>query len=331
MPHNAVLTTPAYVLSMRASVLAFLAALTVAVPAIAAPSRPERTTTLTFKLVSMNGERHVLSRHVIDPYVYSLSPDHKKFAYISQRAVGEKDAPLVVADVRSAAERVLLDTGWAFSGVSWAPNGRQLAVIGQTTQFDAAVWLVSPDGSINRKLPQASVGLVWSPDSRFLANSRPISVFSLETHETRDLGQGYGPSWSPDGSRIAFTHNSDFYVVSVTTGAVRGLTRGWYPSWSPDGRQIAFIRYVRDAYHLDLWVISTRGGKPRRLAHGLARFSPFLWSPKGQQIVYSKGWGLYVRTLSGHVGRFLAGESGDITPLAWSRDGRRVLYSVLIR
>jgi hypothetical protein len=74
MPHHAVLTSPAYVLGMRASALVLLAALSVAVPATGAPSRPERTAILTFKVVTLNGERRVLSRHAIDPYTYSLSP-----------------------------------------------------------------------------------------------------------------------------------------------------------------------------------------------------------------------------------------------------------------
>jgi Tol biopolymer transport system component len=322
---------------MRASALALLAALTVAVPAIAAPSRPGRTATLTFKLVTMNGKRHVLSRHVIDPYVYSLSPDHTKFAYISQRDNGEKDAPLMVTDVRSPRERVLIDTGWAFSGVSWAPNGRQLAVIGQTNQFDGGVWLVSPDdGNIERKLTAHGVGLLWSPDSTYLAHSRPISVFSLEAEEDRFVSNGHSPQWSPDGGRIAFVHNTPFQgqvigVASVRTGEIRDLVPGQYPTWSPDGRRIAFIRFIGDAYHIDLWVMPSRRGKPRRLARGLTPLTPFVWSPNGRQIAYVRGTTLFVRRLDGRAGRRLAYETAAVMPLAWSRDGRHLLYFTLRR
>jgi Tol biopolymer transport system component len=319
---------------MRASALALLAALSVAVPATSAPSRPERTATLTFKLVTMNGQRRVLSRHAIDPYTYSLSPDHKKLAYIPQRAEGERDAPVMLADVRSPRERVLVDTGCPFLGVSWAPSGRMLAVDTSTGAYcydRAGLWFVNPDGTGFRQVDEGGAPLVWSSDSRFLADSRPISVFSLETHETHVLDEGYGPAWSPNGSEIAYTHNAGMYVASVATGEVRGLTRGWKPSWSPDGRRIAFIRYVRDANHLHMWVMSSRGGKPRRLARGLAPFAPLVWSPKGRQLAYVKGRSLFARTLSGRGRRLLTSEDGDITPLAWSRDGGRVLYYTLTR
>jgi Tol biopolymer transport system component len=235
--------------------------------------------------------------------------------------------------VRTPRDRVLADSGWQFLGVSWAPNGRWLALHGYTT--DPGLWLVNPDGSVFRKVRAPSAPLVWSPDSRFLAGYRPISIFSLETDEERILSNGHSPQWSSDGGRIAFVHNTPFDnqvigVASVRTGAIRNLVRGSYPVWSPDGSRIAFIRYVQDAYHLDLWVTSSRERNPRRLARGLARFAPVLWSPNGKQIAYVRGRVLFVRKLSGRVGRNLAYEYGaEITPLAWSRDGRRILYFTL--
>jgi WD40-like Beta Propeller Repeat len=328
---------------MRASVIALLAVLSVALPATAAQSHGERSPMLTFKVVTLNGERRVLSRHATDPYTYSLSPDHKELAYIAQRNAGERNAPVMVASVRSPGERVLADTGCPFYGVSWAPNGRHLALDASAGAYCywAGLWFVHPDGSGFHQVRERGAPLVWSPDSRFLAGSRPISVFSLETGEERVLSQGHSPSWSPDGTRIAFVRNSVIGVIDLPSlgGAPRVIgrrheswTRGSYPSWSPDGSRIAFIRFHGDAYHLGLWVAPSGGGKPRRLARGLAPTTPFIWSPRGRQIVYVRGRTLFVRKLSGREGRNLAYERGaDTTPLAWSRDGRRILYFTLKR
>ena len=322
MPHHVALTTRAYVPSMRASAIVLIVALTVAVPAVGAPSRPERTATLTFKVVTLNGERQVLSRHDIDPYSFALSPDHRQFAYVPQTCSGCRATPLLMADVRGSGERVFVDRGGIY-GISWAPSGQELAVDWHGT------WLVNRDGSNFRQVSRSRY-LSWSPDSTSLASSRPIGVLSLETGAERSLSPGFGPAWSPDGTQIAFTKPPLIKVVSTRTGEVRELTRGADPTWSPDGRRIAFIRYVRDAYHLDLWEIASQGGKPRSLARGLARFAPILWSPKGKQIAYVRRRTLFVRKLSGRVGRNLAYEYGaDVTPLAWSRDGRRILYFTL--
>jgi WD40-like Beta Propeller Repeat len=323
---------------MRAALSAFLALICVAAFATGAGGRSTRAPSLKFKEVTLDGKRRVLSTHAIDPYTYSLSPDHRQFAYIPQRCSGCRGpTALMVANVRSPLERALVDTGCAFSGVSWAPNGRVLAMdtFAGAYCYGAGLWFVNPDGSDFRQVLERGAPLVWSPDSRFLASRRPISVFSLETHEWSDVGQGHTPSWSPDGREIAYTHNDVIVATAVHPGdnaCAQSGTRGSYPSWSPDGRRIAFIRYVGDAYHLGLWVGSCRGGKPRRLARGLAPTTPFVWSPKGRQIAYVRGATLFARRLDGRKGRFLAYEKGAaITPLAWSRDGRRVLYFTLVR
>lgn len=320
---------------MRLALSALLALVFVVAAATDAGGGSVRAPSLTFKEVTLDGKRRVLSVHAIDPYTYSLSPNHKQLAFIPRQCVGCRDAPAIVADVRSPNERVLADTGCPFLGVSWAPNGRQLALDTSSGAYCywAGLWFVNPDGSGFRQVLERGAPLVWSPDSRFLADSHPISVFSLDTHEVSVVGQGYGPSWSPDGREIAYTHNDLLVATAVHPGddacAQSGI-RGSDPSWSPDGRRLAFIRRS-DAYSLTLWVGSCRGGKPRRLARGLAPTTPFVWSPGGQRIAYVRGTTLFVRRLSGRQGRNVAYEKGAVTPLAWSRDGRRLLYFTLIR
>src|SRR5688572_33143519 len=48
------------------------------------------------------------------------------------------------------------------------------------------------------------------------------------------------PSWSPDGTRIAFSRRSatarDLYIVNANgSGTTLLATNGRYPTWSPDG------------------------------------------------------------------------------------------------
>jgi hypothetical protein len=76
---------------------------------------------------------------------------------------------------------------------------------------------------------------------------------------------GYGPSWSPHGTKLAFARRRhgqvNIYVIRRTGRGLRQITRrgGYAPAWSPDGRWIAFIR------NGDVHVIRTSGRDRRRL------------------------------------------------------------------
>src|SRR5262249_29877398 len=91
------------------------------------------------------------------------------------------------------------------------------------------------------------------------------------------------PSWSPDGSRIAFTRFSSaaalgtsagaVYLVSAIGGSERRL--GNFPagfsqlSWSPDGRFVAASRARREEEHAPeasgIYLLHADGGEPRSL------------------------------------------------------------------
>jgi len=66
----------------------------------------------------------------------------------------------------------------------------------------------------------------------------------------RLIPKGFHPSWSPDGTELAYSHGlllaSGVAVLSMDTGRVELLTTsGRNPQWSPDGHTIAFERNRR--------------------------------------------------------------------------------------
>ena len=65
---------------------------------------------------------------------------------------------------------------------------------------------------------------------------------------TNNAANDYFPSWSPDGTKIAFgtdrDGNYEIYVMNVDGSNLINLTNNaatdYYPSWSPEGTKIAF-------------------------------------------------------------------------------------------
>ena len=66
---------------------------------------------------------------------------------------------------------------------------------------------------------------------------------------TSNSSGDYQPAWSPDGSRIAFSHgvsatSREIYFVSIDGSSIVPFTTSSGsasdPSWSPDGRNLVF-------------------------------------------------------------------------------------------
>ena len=115
----------------------------------------------------------------------------------------------------------------------------------------------------------------WAP-----SQPPPLIVVPL----TNDQGNQQGPSFSPDGTRVAYSWNGekkdnfDIYIKLVAGGPSRRLTADpaddLSPTWSPDGNWISFGRGGFT------YLVSPEGGAERRLGAG----TPFSWTPDGKSL-----------------------------------------------
>lgn len=164
----------------------------------------------------------------------------------------------------------------------------------------------------------------------YLLNINTGSVIAL----TQNSSEDWSPSWSPDGSKLAFssTRNEgwNIYVMRVKNRKVIQLTNGGEdrrPSWSPDGKQIAFTS-ARDG-NSEIYVMNANGSNPRNVTNHQARDDRPQWSPDGERIAFSSNrdgdWDIYIlNVMTGEVEKLIESEVQDF-PGAWSKDGEGIL------
>jgi Tol biopolymer transport system component len=158
-------------------------------------------------------------------------------------------------------------------------------------------------------------------------------------------------SWSPDGTRLAFTLGSALYVHDSRDGTQRRLPTevdvdgGSRPAWSPDGQELAFasvhtediVEGVQAAGSTssktasspsDLYRIHVDSGALRKLTTGRQTKDP-AWEP-GSQIVYSglvQGrWELFVVDPDGSERQLTDGAAAMNRRPFWSPDGTEIAF-----
>ena len=213
------------------------------------------------------------------------------------------------------------DLSWPAWSPSDAPNGAMITFdlvngLGRDIYVMNADGSLFPDGEERKNLTNSASTTntisSWSPDGTQIAFATArdgdfeIYVMDLVVDAsgfpqgvnvqnlTNNAALDSEPSWSPDGTRIAFMSdrgaNRDIYVMNANGSGQARLTddpaRDTSPTWSPDGTQIAF-RSQRDG-DSEIFVIdfvtdpdgsNPRGENPVNLTENTVSDTNPRWSP----------------------------------------------------
>lgn len=202
----------------------------------------------------------------------------------------------------------MLDTpaGESAFAPSWSPDGKRIAFRSLSASGEARIRIVPISGGAeDASLVVAGTldPLSWAPDSRRIAFANAVDenseIFTWDfvsgetTRITFHRGADTSPSWSRDGTEIAFCSDrsgvQQIWVRNLTNGESMQATTGGqhtYPAFSHDGKLIAclhdgrVVEYNRETQ----WERGVSGPES-------PTFAP-AWSPDDRFIaVTGEGWG----------------------------------------
>ncbi len=202
--------------------------------------------------------------------------------------------------------------------LDWSPDGSRIGYTqsylegctGASATFDGAchsLYSMKPDGTDREMIPTGSV-------------VDPVD-----------------PSWSPDGSSIAFSARAgeDWFVYTMALDGSEPVRladdlpslRPTQPAWSPDGGTIAFVtgHDPENGLPFTVWSMGLDGSKRRRLYDSCCMFGGAgygaqgpVWSPDGARILMFQGTGGALQLIDPRSGDVFEIPTRKPTgPIAW--------------
>src|SRR6266851_3173439 len=225
------------------------------------------------------------------------------------------NSPSHITQSASSSPTPSLTSALPASVKSGSPSVSRMACV-SNRDSNLEIYVMAPDGSSQMNITRKAANDDWpavSPDGAQIAfeSERDTGAAGEDLYVMKVDGSGFitrltnkpgvdanwGPTWSPDGTRIAFVSNRvgalEVYVMDATTNALQtNLTTNTatddQPAWSPDGNKIAF-HTDRDGKG-EIYLMSPYGSSQTPLTQPITSPGDNMepaWSPDGQHLAFT--------------------------------------------
>ena len=265
----------------------------------------------------------------------AFSPDGNTIAYFTDQS-GYMD--LVLLNVSSGKQKKRLIRGnnspdfeelkWLQPGLSWSPNGKQIAFASKSGEEDSII-IVNVRNGKYKKIPIGLDGVFttsWHPSGNKIAfigqknNSNDLYLIDLDnnvvTNLSNDIYSDFNPSWSLDGSKIFFSSdrsnykpnvdmseldfsNNDIFYYDLNTKSVNQVTNTNYHEDYPVVTKDNILFYTADyngVHNIFMHNLDTNETKP--ITNVITGIQQIDVNRSSNKIVFSgykdRGWDLFL-------------------------------------
>ncbi len=222
------------------------------------------------------------------------SPDGKWLAFTSSR-VGDKSQLFLISPAGGEAIQ-LTKSETGVSGFEWSPDGKSIAYAASDAVTKAMKDRKEYMGDYEAVRREYNHAHIWTCN---VAEALKEPQAGRQRTKGKDFTVG-SFSWSPDGSKIAFSATinpdlingatSDIYVLYLADDSVKKIVAqpgpDSSPQWSPDGKEILFSTYMGNpkynANDTRLALVPAEGGPIRSLTDSFDENPGFVaWTDDG--------------------------------------------------
>ena len=283
---------------------------------------------------------HLIALFLLLIYGYASAEPTGIIAFNSEREGRKREVYLINADGTN--ERKWLHTPNAV-GMAWSPDGKWVAFSQRNAKQEGNLFVLELRTGKQKNITARWRGLgmnfsfpAWSGDGKWLALTcrlrdeirSNICIIKADGDgwkqltNAADKHQYGGPSWSPDGEKIAFHGGGIFVMDRNGRNRIQLSPKGRHPDWSPDGRKIAFYSNLHNIAQQDIYVMNADGANIVRVTNHPKSDRLPAWSPDGRWIAFMSfrgqtGWDIHVVNANGGEARQVTTHPGNDMYPTW--------------